>query len=125
VLTSVQGEITPELLDRPAPVPSAFGMPATDDGSRDNVLLSGVSDGITGYTVAPDVVGAASTRVVLAAGEESRNQVPGRAAAEIAQLLGTDLVMFPSHHGGFVGGDGPFAGQPDAFAVRLREVLAG
>ena len=61
---------------------------------------------------------------LLAAGEESRNQVPGRAAAEVARMLGTELAMFPSHHGGFNGGDGPYAGKPAEFAARLREVLA-
>lgn len=49
--------------------------------------------------------------------------LPGRAAAELAKLLNTELVMFPSHHGGFVGGDGGYAGQPEAFAAKLRDVL--
>jgi len=31
--------------------------------------------------------------------------------------------VFPSHHGGFVGGDSGYAGQPEAFAHKLREVL--
>jgi hypothetical protein len=32
--------------------------------------------------------------------------------------------MFPSHHGGFLGGEFGWPGQPEAFAARLREVLA-
>jgi pimeloyl-ACP methyl ester carboxylesterase len=122
-LTSVEGEFTRAFLQQPAPDPAAFGLPTGDDGSRDNVLLSGVSDGIVAYQVRIDALRQAPARVVVAAGEESRTQMPGRAAAEVARLLGSDLVIFPSHHGGFVGGDGPYAGQPDAFAVRLREVL--
>ena len=33
--------------------------------------------------------------------------------------------MFPSHHGGFMGGEFGYAGQPEAFADKLREVLDG
>jgi hypothetical protein len=31
--------------------------------------------------------------------------------------------VFPSHHGGFLGGEFGYPGQPEAFAARLREVL--
>ncbi len=31
--------------------------------------------------------------------------------------------MFPSHHGGFLGGESGYRGDPDAFAARLRQVL--
>ncbi|HET7723704.1 MAG TPA: alpha/beta hydrolase [Propionibacteriaceae bacterium] len=124
-LTSVQGEFTAETLAGPGPDPAAFGMPTDDDGRRDDPLLSGVSDPITDFHVDPVALGEAPATVVLAAGRESRNQVPGRAAAEIATLLHTDLVMFPSHHGGFIGGGGPYSGQPEAFASTLRGVLDG
>ena len=33
--------------------------------------------------------------------------------------------MFPSDHGGFLGGEYGQTGDPDAFAARLREVLGG
>jgi hypothetical protein len=49
----------------------------------------------------------------------------GRTAVATAPLLGHAAAIFPSHHGGFVGGDSRYAGQPEAFAARLREVLAG
>jgi hypothetical protein len=42
-----------------------------------------------------------------------------------AELLGQHATVFPSHHGGFLGGEHGYAGQPEAFARRLREVLAG
>ncbi len=124
-LTSVSGELTADHLNQPAPDPAAFGLPTQDDGRRDDVLLSGVSDEVTNYQLLPSVLSDAPTRIVVAAGEESRHQVPGRAAAEVAKLLGTELVIFPSHHGGFVGGEGPYAGKPELFASKLREVLAG
>jgi hypothetical protein len=43
----------------------------------------------------------------------------------VAERLGSELVVFPSHHGGFVGGgpENPYAGKPVEFGVTLREVL--
>jgi len=32
-------------------------------------------------------------------------------------------AVFPSHHGGFLGGEFGQSGEPEAFAARLREVL--
>ena len=48
-----------------------------------------------------------------------------RGALAVAERLGTAAVTFPSYHGGFLGGEYGHAGDPDAFAARLREVLAG
>jgi hypothetical protein len=48
-----------------------------------------------------------------------------RTTAAAAEALGLPLAEFPSHHGGFMGGEFGYAGQPEAFAARLREVLAG
>ena len=47
-----------------------------------------------------------------------------RGAHAVAERLGTQPVAFPSNHGGFLGGEYGQAGQPDAFAAKLREVLA-
>ena len=35
----------------------------------------------------------------------------------------TGRTAVASHHGGFLGGEFGYAGQPEAFARRLREVL--
>ena len=43
--------------------------------------------------------------------------------ALMAEALGQEAVEFPSHHGGFLGGEFGYAGQPEAFAARLHEVL--
>ncbi len=48
-----------------------------------------------------------------------------RGADAVAERLGTAPVIFPSDHGGFLGGEYGQAGEPDAFAAKLREVLAG
>jgi pimeloyl-ACP methyl ester carboxylesterase len=124
-MTSWQGELTEAFFDQPAPDPASFGMSADDDGSRDDPLLSDRSWAITKYR--PDVaaLAAAPTRVVIAVGEESRGTVTARTAESTAALLGQHPTVFPSHHGGFLGGEFGYAGQPEAFAHRLREVLEG
>jgi len=40
-----------------------------------------------------------------------------------AQLLGQRATVFPSHHGGFMGADSGYPGQPEAFARKLRDAL--
>ena len=122
-LTSWQGELTDEYLARPAPDPARFGMPTDDDGRRDDPLLSGTGAAITAFTADLDALRAAATRIVVGVGVESRDQLAGRAAAAFARSLGVPVTEFPSHHGGFLGGEGGWAGQPEAFAARLRGVL--
>ncbi|HEX2420269.1 MAG TPA: alpha/beta hydrolase, partial [Acidimicrobiia bacterium] len=67
----------------------------------------------------------ASTRIIVAAGGESDGILPYRAAAVVAQRLGTPLVIFPGDHGGFFGGEYGYTGKPDEFAAKLRQVLSG
>jgi pimeloyl-ACP methyl ester carboxylesterase len=124
-MTSWQGEFTDEYFARPAPDPAAFGMPAEDDGSRDDPLLSDRSWAISSYRPDVDALAAAPTRVVIAVGEESEGTFTGRTSVATAELLGQQATVFPSHHGGFLGGEFGYAGQPEAFARRLREVLDG
>jgi pimeloyl-ACP methyl ester carboxylesterase len=121
--TSWQGEFSDDYFARPVPDPASLGMPVEDDGSRDDPLLSDRSLAVTRYR--PDVaaIAAAPTRVVVAVGEESRDVVTGRCAVATADLLGQEVTVFPSHHGGFMGGEFGYAGQPEAFAARLRDVL--
>jgi hypothetical protein len=98
-------------------------MPTEDDGSRDDPLLSDRSWAITSYR--PDVAAltAAPTRVVIAVGEQSLDTFTGRTAVATSEMLGQEATVFPSHHGGFLGGEFGYGGQPEAFARRLREVL--
>src|SRR3954454_169108 len=49
VMTSWQGEFTDEYFSQPAPDPAMFGVPAEDDGSRDDPLLSDRSWAISDY----------------------------------------------------------------------------
>ena len=118
-----EGEFPDDFAARPTPDPAQFGMSADDDGSRDDPLLSGASDPITAYRPDVDALQAATTRVVVAAGEESVRTLPGRGATALAPLLGQPLTMFPGDHGGFLGGEYGQHGQPEAFAAKLRAVL--
>jgi pimeloyl-ACP methyl ester carboxylesterase len=122
-MTMWQGQFTDDYFAQPAPDPAQFGMPAEDDGSRDDPLLSDRSWAITSYRPDLDALAAAPTRIVIAVGQESEGVFTGRTTAATAQLLGQQAIVFPSHHGGFLGGESGYAGQPEAFAHKLHDVL--
>jgi pimeloyl-ACP methyl ester carboxylesterase len=122
-MTSWRGEFTDEYFAQPAADPAAFGMPTEDDGSREDPLLSDRSWAVSSYRPDVDALAAAPTRIVIAVGEESDGVFTGRTAVATAELLGQRATVFPSHHGGFLGGEFGYAGQPEAFARKLRSVL--
>lgn len=124
-MTSWEGEFTEEYFAQPAPDPAAFGMPADDDGSRDDPLLSERSWAVCLYEPDLEALHASPAQVVIAVGEESRNVYTGRTAIALAERLGQQATVFPSHHGGFMGGEFGYVGWPEAFAAKLREVLGG
>jgi pimeloyl-ACP methyl ester carboxylesterase len=125
VMTSWQGEFTDDYFAQPAPDPAAFGLPTEDDGSRGDPLLSDRSWAVSSYRPDVDALLAAPTRIVIAVGEETGDTFTGRTSAAMAELLGQPAAVFPSHHGGFLGGEFGYPGQPEAFARKLREVLDG
>jgi pimeloyl-ACP methyl ester carboxylesterase len=122
-MTSWQGEFTDDYFAQPTPDPAMFGLSTDDDGTRDDPLLSKKSWAISDYRPEASRLTAAATRIVIAVGEESAGTYTARTAAGMAALLGQEAAVFPSHHGGFVGGESGYAGKPEEFAVRLREVL--
>jgi pimeloyl-ACP methyl ester carboxylesterase len=124
-MTSWRGPFTDAYFARPPADPAAFGLPADDDGSRDDPLLSDRSAAISAYRVDVDALGTAPNRIVIAVGEESRHTFTGRSSEAVAALLGQGATIFPSHHTGFIGGGYRRVGQPEAFANRLRDVLGG
>jgi len=124
-LTSHTGEIPADWAARPDPDPAMFGLPTEDDGSRDEPLMAQNINATTAYEPDFDALRSASTRIVLAAGAESEGQLANRGAFAVAGRLGQVPIIFPSHHGGFLGGEYGWGGQPEAFAAKLREVLAG
>jgi pimeloyl-ACP methyl ester carboxylesterase len=122
-MTTWRGEFTDEYFAQPAADPALFGMTTEDDGSRDDPLLSDRSWAVSSYRPDVDALAAAPTRVVIAVGQESLGTFTGRTSVATAELLGQQATVFPSHHGGFLGGEFGYAGQPEAFARKLREVL--
>ena len=122
-VVSHRGQFTPEVVAQPAPDPAAFGMPAEDDGDRNDAMLGKTILSIPSYEPDFDALTAAPTRIVLAAGEASTGEMANRGAFAVAERLGQDPVIFPSDHGGFLGGEYGQHGDPDAFAAKLREVL--
>src|ERR671922_1936385 len=123
-MTSWRGEFTDEYFARPLPDPAQFGMTTEDDGSRDDPLLSGRSRAVTSYRPDFEALRAGPTRVVIAVGEESIGTFTGRTSVATAGRLRQQATVFPSHHGGFMGGEFGYPGKPEAFAHRLREVLS-
>lgn len=124
-LVSHEGPVPAGFADRPAPDPAAFGLPAGDDGTRDDPLVGQNMISCNYYRHDFDAIRAAPARVVIGVGADSARAMPGRAAVAVAGRLGTPPVTFPGGHNGFLGGEYGQTGAPDAFAAVLREVLTG
>ncbi len=124
-VVSHQGPFTLEEAAAANPDPAMFGLPTDDDGNRSDPLLGQNIISSTHFEPDFDALRAAPTRIVIAVGIESEGQLAHRGGLAAAVRLGTTAVRFPSDHGGFLGGEYGQAGDPDAFAAKLREVLAG
>ena len=123
-VVSHQGPFTLEEAAAPGPDPAMFGLPTEDDGNRTDPLLFQNIVSCTHYEPDFDALRAAPTRIVVAVGIESEGQLAYRGGVAAAERLGTEAVRFPGDHGGFLGGEYGQRGDPDAFAAKLREVLA-
>ena len=122
-LVSYQGELSPGYADQPAPDPAMFGLPAEDDGSRDDPLVGQNIVTCNTYRHDFDALRAGSTRVVIGVGATSGQMIAGRAGLAVAERLGTPPVTFPGGHDGFLGGEYGGMGEPDEFAATLHKVL--
>ncbi|GAA0522641.1 hydrolase [Paractinoplanes deccanensis] len=123
LLTGAKGEIPAGWADQPAPDPAQFGLPTEDTGERDDPLLGQNLMTCTHYEHDYDALRAAPTRIVVAVGAESVGELAHRGGEGVAARLGVEPVTFPSHHGGFLGGEFGMTGDPDGFAAALREAL--
>ena len=123
-IASHKGPVPADYLERPAPDPAMFGLPTEDDGSRDDPMVGQNIVSLTHYEPDFEALRTASTRIVVAAGAESEGELANRGAHAVAERLGGTPVTFPGGHAGFLGGEYGQMGEPEAFAVRLREVLA-
>jgi pimeloyl-ACP methyl ester carboxylesterase len=117
-----QGPIPEDYLDQPAPDPSQFGLPTADDGSRDDLLLSG---NLAMPPFVPDIeaLRTSSVRVIPAIGAEGHGTLARRGGEALAEQMGLEPVIFPGDHGGFAANEWSPSSDPAAFAAKLREVL--
>ena len=122
-MTSWPGEFTEEYFAQPLPDPAMFGMPSDDDGTRDDPLLSKKSWAVTDYRPDAEALQASPVRIVVGIGEESAGLYTARTSSAFAELIGEEPVTFPSHHGGFLDGEGGYAGKPEEFAAVLHKIL--
>jgi len=122
VLVGHDGEL-PDGYRYPPLDPARFGLPTEDDGTRDDALLGQNIRTCTGYRPDIDALRATSTHVVMGRGAASGQTMAARGADAVAEMIGAELVAFPSNHGGFLGNEYGMPGEPEAFAAKLREVL--
>jgi pimeloyl-ACP methyl ester carboxylesterase len=122
-VVSHRGLFPDDYARQPGPDPAMFGMSAEDDGSRTDVLLGQNIITCTHFQPDFDALRAASTRIVIAVGEESEGEMARRGGEGAAERLGITPTIFPSGHGGFLGGEYGQSGKPDEFAATLRDVL--
>ena len=119
-----QGPIPADYLERPEPDPAMFGLPAEDDGRRDDPLVGLNMPSCPAYMPDFDRLRAAAARIVIGVGEDSGETMAARAARTIAERLDLEPVVFPADHAGFLDGEHSPTGRPAEFAAKLREVLA-
>ena len=123
--SAIGGSWTPRSPASPRPDPAMFGLPAEDDGNRNDALLGQNIISCTHYQPDFDALRAASTRIVVAAGDGvgrpdgvSRRRRRRRTPRHDAGVLPERPRRVPRRR------VRP-GRRPDAFAAKLREVLAG
>jgi len=118
-----QSPLPDDYLDQPAPDPARFGLPAADDGSRDDPLLGG-NLAMPPFQPDADALRESSVRIVPAIGEAGKGSLARRGGEALAALLGVAPVVFPGDHGGFAANQWSPDNDPEAFAQRLLDLLA-
>ena len=108
-MVSHTGPIPPGFPGMPAPDPAAFGLPAQDDGARDDPLLGLHMTACVGYRHDFAALRAAPARIILGVGAQSGQMLAGRAAVAVAERLGVTPITFPGGHDGFLSDTADFA----------------
>jgi pimeloyl-ACP methyl ester carboxylesterase len=124
-LTMFDGTLPADHTERPGPGAADFGLPTEDDGRRDDPLLAQNIITCTHYEPDFDALAEARTRIVVAVGAESGRQLACRGGLAVAERLGTEPVVLPGNHGGYLPVEYGMGSDPAGFAVALRKVLDG
>jgi pimeloyl-ACP methyl ester carboxylesterase len=82
-LVSLEGPIPAGFADQPAPNPAHFGLPAEDDGSRDDPLVGQNMISCPSYRHDFDALRAAPTRIVVGVGADSGQAMPAVRELEV------------------------------------------
>jgi pimeloyl-ACP methyl ester carboxylesterase len=117
-----QSPLPSDYLDQPAPDPAQFGLPTEDDGSRDDLLLSG-NLAMPPFEPDAEALRGSSVRIVPAIGEAGEGSLARRGGEALAALLGVAPEVFPGDHQGFAANEWSPNNDPGAFAQKLRKVL--
>jgi hypothetical protein len=99
------------------PTPEAQEMGARMMGNFD-LFIAHELGSVAGYVPDVEVLRAAPTQIVSAAGETSGEQMARRASLALAERLGIEVTFLPGAHGGW-------GSDPQEFAERLDEALRG
>lgn len=121
MIVSHQGPLADDFAFPPVD-PAQFGLPTSDDGSRDDVLMQNIR-GCCLFQPDLDALRTSTARIVVARGAASGQELAARGGEAVAAAAGLELVEFPGGHAGFAGGEFGQMGEPDGFAAALREVL--
>jgi pimeloyl-ACP methyl ester carboxylesterase len=121
-MVMAEGLLPDDYVDGPAPDPAAFGLPAEDDRSRTDPLIRNMPS-CNAYVPDTDALAALGSRLVIAVGAGSGEQIAARGGRSVAEAVGVPVTEFPGDHAAFLGGEFGQYGEPDAFAAKLREVL--
>lgn len=91
--------------------------PSPEQRAHDELFFLRMLGPLTRWLPPVEVLRAHEPRVVVAVGEASGQEIARRATDALAARLGAPAVPLPGSHAGFME-------DPDAFARRLREILA-
>ena len=122
-LVMLQGPVPDSFAGQPVD-PAMLGLPAEDDGTRNDPLVGLNIITCNAYHHDFGALRQAPTRIVIGVGAKSGESLPARTGRAVAERLGIAPTSFPGDHGGFLGGEFGQTGEPDAFAATLRETLA-
>jgi pimeloyl-ACP methyl ester carboxylesterase len=100
----------------PSDVQQAAPPPTAKQRADDELFFLRMLKPFTRYAPAVEALRGPGPRVVIGLGDASRGEVAPRSAIALAERLGSEPVLFPGDHGGFMA-------DPVAFADTLRKVL--